>query len=121
MHEKTKESLLQSYDRAPFKWNFSLMIGIGTALCVALAFYISAEVYEHSTADDAHPALSSQLQEIRSDQLKTQIIDMDKMICADPNNVYYRQELLDLITKWEKINTPRKFPYELLRCINGNP
>jgi len=113
-------NMATKYEKKPHHWNLAIMITVGSLLWSALAFYITTGVNNHSMSETSHPAITSQLQDIRSDQLKEQILKMDDRICAEPNNRYYRQELLSLITKWENINSPRKFPTQLLRCINGN-
>jgi len=110
----------QRYEQKPHQWNLAIMISLGGILWSALAFYVGTELHNHSVSETAHPAITSQLVEIRSDQLKAQILEMDRLICQQPENNYYRQELLNLITKWERLNSPRKFPTQLLQCANGH-
>ncbi len=105
----------ERYEQKPHQWNLAIMITIGGLLWTALAFYITTGVANHSMSETAHPAITSQLKDIRADQIKTQIMGMDKLICEQPANNYYREELIRLITVWESL-TEQKFPTQLLRC-----
>jgi len=92
------------------------MITVGGMLWAMTAFYIGAQFTDHSMSETAHPAMASQVKDIRSDQIKGQIMNMDKLICEEPGNNFYREELIRLITLWESINKAKKFPSQLLRC-----
>jgi len=111
--------LIERYEQKPNQWNLKILIAIGCLLWSALAFYISTGLANHSVSDTAHPAITLQLMEIRSNQIKTQIMTMDSLVCEQPKNAYYRQELIRLITLWGNLSI-QKFPTQLLRCSNGN-
>ena len=96
------------------KLNFGVVTVLGGA-AVAIAFFVRAELSAHSTSAAAHPQIVAQLADIRADQIRTQIFEMDARLCDDPENVFYKQELIDLITKWQTL-TKQTFPRELLRC-----
>jgi len=106
----------ERYAENPNVWNLSIVLAIGSLLWSLMAAFVSYQFDAHSVSEVSHPSIVSQLADIRSGQIKTQILAMDTLICAEPNNTYYRQELIELITQWEEINSPRKFPIQLLRC-----
>jgi len=103
--------LSERYAENPHKWNLSIVLAAGAILWAGLLMTVQI----HSASETSHPAITSQLQDIRADQIKTQIMAMDKLICEQPSNNYYREELIRLITVWEGL-TEQKFPTQLLRC-----
>lgn len=109
-------TITKKYEKSPNVWNLSIVITLGGIVWTALAFYITTELNAHSASPESHPMVIGQLQEIRSDQLKEQIMKMDERLCDDTRNKYYRKELVNLITKWERLNKPQKFPTQLLTC-----
>jgi hypothetical protein len=110
------DTVKESYAKHTNKWNVASMIAVGGALYGLMAFFVASEINTHRNSDESHPAIVSQLKDIRSDQIKERILKMDERICDDPTNVYYKQELIRLISDWETIKKPQKFPFQLLRC-----
>lgn len=102
--------------------SFSIVTILGGA-AVATAFFVRGEMTDHRISETAHPAITSQLADIKGAQVsiladlkKAEIMRMDNLICDDTQNTFYRDHILQLITEWQAL-TNRIFPQEILRCI----
>ena len=103
------------------------MLTLGAALYAVMGYFVASELSGHANASNAHPAITLQMQaivngqnSIKGDLKKAEIMRVDNLICVDPNNAFYRNHILGLITEWERI-TIKIFPQQLLRCAHGNP
>ena len=121
------ETVKKSYARNSNKWNVATMLTLGAALYAVMGYFVASELRGHSTAENAHPAITLQMQtivngqnSIKGDLKKAEIMRVDNLICADPDNAFYLNHILNLITEWERI-TSNTFPQQLLRCTHGNP
>lgn len=121
------ETVKKSYARNSNKWNVATMLTLGAALYAVMGYFVASELRGHSNAENAHPAITLQMQTIVNGQnsikgalKKAEIMRVDNLICADPNNAFYVDHILNLITEWERI-TSKIFPQQLLRCARGNP
>lgn len=119
-------TIKESYARNPNRWNVTTMMAVGTVLYAIMAFYVTAQFTSHSAAETAHPAIVLQMRNIqigqnviKADLKMMAILDTDRLICSDRKNDYYRDRMVTLILEWEKA-TGEDFPYQLLRCTNGN-
>lgn len=117
----------ESYARHSNVWNIATMLTLGAALYAVTGYFVASELSAHASAENAHPAIILQMQAIADGQnsikgalKKAEIMRVDNLICADPDNAFYLGHILDLITEWEKI-TDGIFPQQLLRCARGNP
>lgn len=103
------------------------MLTLGAALYAVMGYFVGNELSGHANASNAHPQITLQMQaiadgqnSIKGDLKKAEIMRVDILICADPDNAFYLDHILDLITEWEQI-TNGTFPQQLLRCTSGNP
>lgn len=110
------DTVKQSYAKHTNRWNVGTMLAIGGMLYAVMAFFVTSEINAHRNSDESHPAIVAGLNDVRANQIKQNILDMDERICDDPINIYYKQELIRLINDWESIKKPQKFPVQLLRC-----
>ena len=110
-NESRGRRLSDSYAKAPNKWNLTALIAVGSVLWAGLGLTLTI----HSRSEAAHPVMTGQLSRIEARQIKDEIIELDQLICKEPSNNYYREEILDKITEWETM-TDKTFPLQLLQC-----
>lgn len=113
------DTIKSKYAEAPNIWNLSAMLTLGGILWAATAFFINAQFTNHSISESAHPQITEQLDRVEANQLRGQIFNMNNLLCSEPNNIVYQQELAKLITEWETL-TEQTFPQTLLRCARGS-
>lgn len=103
------------------KMSFSIVTILGGA-AIAVGFFVRGELLTHRIAETAHPAITSQLGDIKTAQVsiladlkKAEIMRVDILICEDTANQFYRDHIATLISEWESL-TERRFPLDILRC-----
>ena len=102
--------------------SFSIVTVLGGA-AIAVGFFVRGELLTHRISEAAHPAITSQLADIKGAQVsiladlkKAEIMRVDVLICEDTANQFYRDHISTLIAEWETL-TERTFPRDILRCV----
>lgn len=103
------------------KINFSVVTVLGGA-AIAIAFFVRGELTAHSASEEAHPTITAQLGDIKgaqksilADLKNAEIMRVDRLICDDSENEFYRDHILTLISEWQVL-TDKDFPRDILRC-----
>ena len=106
----------------PRKIDYAVILALLTALFGAIIYVVGAEIQDHNINPESHPTLvaklatqGTQLNRVEANQIREMILRIDSLLCEDPKNAFYRQELSDRISEWERL-TGKQFPRELLRC-----
>lgn len=101
--------------------SFSIVTILGGA-AIAVGFFVRGELGTHRISETAHPAITSQLGDIKTTQVSilaelknAEIMRVDHLICDAPENQFYRNHIISLIAEWETL-TGQHYPREILQC-----
>lgn len=109
------EAVKTSFTNHPRKWDYAVILTLVAMLAASASYIANSEMTNHNADTHAHPAMQEQLDNVHANQIRQYIMQLDKELCTDPNNVYLRRELAEQMAKYETL-TGVRFPSELLRC-----